>query len=128
MSRTANIFAHHPKFIFRVFHFAITTVLLFSCNKNKTIEHPLFDVLSDDQTGLHFANTLKPTQQFNMFDYMYFYNGAGIGAGDFNNDGLIDLFFASNQEENRLYLNKGNLKFEDVTSAAQIPQDSGWST
>jgi len=88
----------------------------------------MFEVLNDDRTGLHFVNRLKPTQDFNMFNYMYFYNGAGIGAGDFNNDGLIDLFFASNQEENRLYLNKGKLKFEDVTNASQIPQDSGWST
>src|SRR5690606_36267321 len=59
---------------------------------------------------------------------MYFYNGAGVGAGDFNNDGRIDLFFASNQNENRIYLNEGNLKFKDVTREARIPQDKGWST
>ena len=63
-----------------------------------------------------------------MFNYMYFYNGAGIGAGDFNNDGLIDLFFSSNQGENKLYINKGKLEFADVTKEAAIPQDSGWST
>ena len=64
------------------------------------------------QTGLNFTNNLKPTPEFNMFKYMYFYNGAGVGAGDFNNDGLIDLFFSSNQGDNKLYLNKGtcNLK------------------
>jgi len=88
----------------------------------------MFEVLSDDKTGLHFVNSLKSTQEFNMFDYMYFYNGAGIGAGDFNKDGLIDLFFASNQGENKLYLNKGKLKFADVTAETQIPQDSAWST
>ena len=59
----------------------------------------MFEVLGDDKTGLHFVNSLKATSEFNMFDYMYFYNGAGIGAGDFNNDGLIDLFFASNREK-----------------------------
>jgi hypothetical protein len=59
---------------------------------------------------------------------MYFYNGAGIGAGDFNNDGLIDLFFASNQGQNKLYLNTGNMHFKDVTADAQIPNDNGWST
>jgi len=59
---------------------------------------------------------------------MYFYNGAGVGAGDFNKDGLIDLFFASNQGENKLYLNEGGLKFKDQTKAAKIPQDGGWST
>jgi hypothetical protein len=94
-------------------------------NHNKNV---MFQVLDDNRTGLHFANRLKPTQEFNMFTYMYFYNGAGIGAGDFNNDGMIDLFFASNQGENKLYLNKGKLKFTDVTKDAQIPQDGGWST
>ena len=59
---------------------------------------------------------------------MYYYNGAGVGAGDFNNDGLIDLFFSANQGDNKLYINKGKLKFSDATAAAQIPQDSGWST
>ncbi len=63
-----------------------------------------------------------------MFHYMYFYNGAGVGAGDFNNDGLIDLFFSSNQAQNKLFLNKGALKFTDVTKSASIPQDGGWST
>ena len=88
----------------------------------------MFEVLGDDKTGLHFVNSLKSTQEFNMFDYMYFYNGAGIGAGDFNKDGFIDLFFASNQGENKLYLNQGKLKFKDVTAEAKIPEDSAWST
>ncbi|MEI2748233.1 MAG: VCBS repeat-containing protein [Ferruginibacter sp.] len=56
-----------------------------------------------------------------MFKYMYFYNGAGVGAGDFNNDGLVDLFFASNQGQNKLFLNKGGLRFEDITTQANIP-------
>src|SRR5207237_9766876 len=55
-------------------------------------------------------------------------NGAGVGAGDFNNDGLIDLFFASNQGENKLYLNKGKMQFTDVTKQAHLPQAGGWST
>jgi hypothetical protein len=59
---------------------------------------------------------------------MYFYNGAGVGAGDFNNDGLIDLFFSSNQGDNKIYLNQGKLKFKDVTAEAKIPEDGGWST
>src|ERR1044072_5756854 len=89
---------------------------------------PLFEVLDKSSTGLQFANTLTPTDSFNIFHYMYFYNGAGVGAADFNNDGLIDLFFASNQEQNKLYLNKGNMQFRDVTAAAGIPNDHGWST
>jgi hypothetical protein len=59
---------------------------------------------------------------------MYFFNGAGVAAGDFNNDGLIDLFFASNQGQNKLYLNQGNMHFKDVTIEAKIPNDGGWST
>lgn len=111
---------------------AVFLVLLFSgftACRSKTEESPaLFEVLDHKQTGLSFANELKATADFNMFKYMYFYNGAGIGAGDFNNDGLTDLFFSSNQGNNKLYLNKGSLRFEDVTMAAKIPQDGGWST
>jgi hypothetical protein len=59
---------------------------------------------------------------------MYFYNGGGVGAGDFNNDGLVDIFMSANQGDNKLYLNKGNLSFKDVTTDAEIPQDSAWST
>lgn len=97
-----------------------------SCNRDRGAA--LFTALSQDQTGLNFTNTLTPSPSFNMFHYMYFYNGAGVGAGDFNNDGRIDLFFSANQSENRLYLNKGDLKFEDVTAKAEIAQDRGWST
>jgi enediyne biosynthesis protein E4 len=87
-----------------------------------------FSVLDHNKTGLHFTNKLTPTPRFNMFQYMYFYNGAGLGAGDFDGDGLADLFFAASQGQNRLYLNKEKLKFEDVTNAAAIPDDGGWST
>ncbi len=59
---------------------------------------------------------------------MYYYNGSGIGAGDFNNDGKIDLFFGANQGDNKIFLNQGNLSFKDVTKAAKIPQDGGWTT
>ena len=62
-----------------------------SCNRDRGAA--LFTALSQDQTGLNFTNTLTPSPSFNMFHYMYFYNGAGVGAGDFNNDGRIDLFF-----------------------------------
>jgi len=105
-------------------------LLIFSFERCQTHRHGniMFEVLNDDRRGLNFVNKLTSTEQFNMFTYMYFYNGAGIGAGDFNNDGLIDLFFAANQGENKLYINKGDLKFEDVTKEAKISQDSGWST
>jgi hypothetical protein len=103
-------------------------MLLTGCASKKKVEAPLFEALDSKRTGLDFNNHLSYTQEFNLFKYIYFYNGSGIGAGDFNNDGLIDLFFGSNQQQNKLYLNTGNLKFKDVTSTAAIPQDSGWST
>ncbi len=88
----------------------------------------LFEVVPSSQTGIDFKNELKPTPAFNLFSYMYYYNGAGIGAGDFNKDGRIDLFFAANQSQNKLYINKGTMQFEDVTAKASIPVDSAWST
>lgn len=100
-----------------------------SCNNAAPAAGPaLFTPLDNNVTGLHFSNTLKPTPEFNMLKYMYYYNGAGVGAGDFNNDGNTDLFFASNQGPNSLYLNDGKMHFKDVTAAAQIPDDGGWST
>lgn len=105
----------------------IFLMLAFSC-KHKSNVPVLFEVLEQNQTGLTFTNKLNPTDSFNMFHYMYFYNGAGVGAGDFNNDGKIDLFFAANQGQNKIFLNQGDMKFKDVTTAAKIPQDGSWST
>ena len=105
----------------------ICHLMLYGCNSEKK-EPQLFTIVEHQQTGLDFSNQLVSTPDINAIEYMYFYNGAGVGAGDFNNDGKIDLFFASNQNNNKIYLNKGDLKFEDVTVHANIPQDGGWST
>ncbi len=102
-------------------------IVFTGCNSKKRIE-PVFEVLDAASTGLTFNNKLTPTPEFNMFKYMYFYNGAGIGAGDFNNDGHIDLFFTSNQGQNKLFLNEAKLKFKDVTDEAGLPKESAWST
>ena len=99
----------------------------FACSKEKDISEYDFDLLTADKTGIDFANTLKPTKDFNIFYYMYFYNGGGVGAGDLNNDGLVDLCFTGNQEANRIYLNKSGMKFEDVTEKANFKGDKGWS-
>lgn len=108
---------------------AMFTMAMLSCKNQPAIEGPvLFEVLKADKTGLQFNNVVTATEKLNMFKYMYFYNGAGLGAGDFNNDGLTDVFFAANQGDNKLYLNEGKLHFKDVTVAATIPQDGGWST
>ncbi len=106
----------------------VLAALLQGCKPGKKPGAPLFKVLNSQRTGLNFSNNLTYNQQFNLFKYIYFYNGSGLGAGDFNNDGLIDLFFGSNQEQNKLYLNTGNLKFKDVTDKAKIPEDGGWTT
>ncbi len=88
----------HNTFRYNFYLFCLVcSFFLTACyNAKKTGAPVLFEVLSDDKTGLHFNNKLTPTENFNMFNYMYFYNGSGVGAGDFNNDGLIDLFFSSN--------------------------------
>jgi enediyne biosynthesis protein E4 len=104
-------------------------IFLPACKQQPADTQPvLFDALDAERTGLDFSNKLTPTQEFNVFKYMYFYNGGGVGAADFNNDGKIDIFFAANQVSNRLYLNMGNLHFKDVTAEAHIPVDSAWST
>jgi hypothetical protein len=107
--------------------YVLSAILFFSC-KTKSPGHPIFVTMSSGETGIDFVNKLRPSPSFNMFKYMYFYNGAGVAAGDFNNDKKIDLFFASNQQQNKLYLNIGDLKFQDVTGSAGIPVDSAWST
>src|SRR4030095_9278095 len=84
-------------FLVLIFLFTI----IFSGCKSGEKENILFQVLDSKTTGLNFNNKLTYTQDLNLFKYMYFYNGAGVGAGDFNNDGRIDLFFAANQAENK---------------------------
>jgi hypothetical protein len=103
-------------------------IYLTGCTSSANKQPALFEVVDNTKTGIAFNNKLTPTQQFNVFKYMYYFNGAGVGAGDFNNDGRIDLFFAANQGDNKLYLNQGNLQFKDVTTEAKIPEDGGWST
>ena len=101
--------------------------IYFACKTEKKADI-LFEAIDQKVTGITFTNQMHPTPQFNLFKYMYYYNGAGVGAGDFNNDGKIDLFFAANQGKNALYLNEGNMHFKDVTTQANIPQDGAWNT
>ena len=108
------------------FYLLLCLLLLTACSKNN--KPAIFELLDAKETGLSFNNKLTPTNDFNVFHYMYFYNGAGVAAADFNNDGKVDLFFAYNQNQNQIYLNEGNMHFKDVTAEAKIPNDSGWST
>ena len=83
-------------------------------------EGELFYNPTAKETGLSFENTLTETDDLNILDYLYFYNGGGVAVGDINNDGLTDIFFSGNMVKNKLYLNKGGLKFEDVTELAGV--------
>lgn len=87
-----------------------------------------FQKLDPKKTNVDFVNRVVDGKDFNVLTYRNFYNGGGVGIGDINNDGLLDLFFTSNMESNRLYLNKGNFEFEDISEAAGIAGKRGWST
>lgn len=103
-----------------------TGLLTFSCKTKNT--DTLFEELPSSETGIDFTNHILDKKDFNIFSYRNFYNGAGVAIGDINNDGLPDIFLSSNFEENRLFLNKGNLRFEDITSKAGIVGKKFWST
>jgi hypothetical protein len=91
------------------------------------ISKPVFRLLEPEQTGIHFSNDLSVNLDFNIFKYMYYYNGSGVGVGDFNNDGLQDIFFSGNRVPNQLYLNKGGLQFTDITEAAGLGHSTDWA-
>ncbi len=105
--------------------FGLAFLLFYSCDKK---EGELFKVLKPQKTGLTFANTLTETDDLNILDYLYFYNGGGVAVGDINNDNLPDIFFSGNQVKNALYLNKGDLRFEDITEIAGVAGNSAWNT
>ncbi|PYO82416.1 MAG: hypothetical protein DMD65_08865 [Gemmatimonadetes bacterium] len=88
----------------------------------------LFELLPAERTGVTFVNRLPEDTAFNILNYLYYYNGGGVAVGDVNNDGLPDLYFTSNRGPNRLYLNKGNYRFEDVTEQAGVADSEGWKT
>ena len=88
----------------------------------------LFTLLDKKETNIDFSNNITDTEEFNIVEYLNYYNGSGVAAGDINNDGLSDLYFAANQEPNRLYLNKGNFEFKDITRKAGADCPGGWKT
>jgi len=113
--------------------FWVGIMLLAGCTEKTTQETPVFpDALFQKQasteTGLSFVNALQERKGFDVFRYRNYYNGGGVGIADFNNDGLADIYFTSNMGENKLYLNKGNWKFEDITEKAGVKGSKVWST
>jgi enediyne biosynthesis protein E4 len=97
---------------------------LFSCQNKAT----LFEAVQADQSNISFANNLTESPAMNILAYEYFYNGGGLAAGDFNNDGLTDLYFSGNQVANKLYLNKGNLAFEEHKNPILEGKKNSWKT
>jgi len=107
-----------------VFNLLIFFILI-SCNGAKD---KLFTSLKPRRTGMDFRNWITESESFNILDYGYLYNGAGVGVGDINNDGLPDIFFSGNFAPGKLYLNKGNFRFKDITDKAGVGGRSTWNT
>ena len=84
--------------------------------------------MKPENSGIQFANVLTENDSLNYFTYGYIYMGGGIAAGDINNDGLVDLYFTGNMVDNKLYLNKGNMTFEDISDSAGVAGDDRWYT
>jgi len=113
--------------------FLTLAILLFSCSKTadesvNISAKTIFKGLPSKTTGISFSNTLTENDSLNYFTYGYIYMGGGVSAGDINNDGLLDLYFTGNMVPNKLYLNKGNMQFEDISSSAGISGDNRWYT
>jgi enediyne biosynthesis protein E4 len=109
----------------------ISLLGLSACEKTDSPDYdgkPLFARIGSDQSGVDFVNEVVDTKEFSILDYLYFYNGGGVSAGDVNNDGLTDLYFVSNKGQNKLYLNKGNWKFEEVAAQAGVEGRADWQT
>ncbi|MBT8187608.1 MAG: VCBS repeat-containing protein [Croceitalea sp.] len=106
-----------------------TTNRPFNETKEKKRSSPIFDKIDVSSSNLRFANNLTEDLETNanLFNFDYFYNGAGVGLEDINNDGLLDVFFCGNQVPNKLFLNKGNFQFEDISSTAGINLGKVWS-
>jgi hypothetical protein len=99
-----------------------------SCDSKTENNSTLFELLSSEKTKIDFINNITYSNEFNIYTYRNFYNGGGVGLGDVNNDGLLDIYLTANQLPNRLYINKGNFVFEDVTETAKLSGNRAWST
>ena len=108
----------------------LISLLVCSCKKGQSdfVQAPLFSLLDEEKTHIGFLNQVEYTEEYNTYTYRNFYNGAGVGMGDFNNDGLPDIYFCGNIVDNKLYINKGNFIFEDATERAGVACPDVWST
>jgi len=108
----------------KVYIIFLSLLACISCKKKET----LFSFINSSKTHINFQNTLTSTTDLNILNYLYFYNGSGVSAADFNNDGLTDLYFTANQSEDKLYLNLGDFIFDDITALSGIDNSSNWTT
>ncbi|MCU0405301.1 MAG: VCBS repeat-containing protein, partial [Chitinophagaceae bacterium] len=107
--------------------FILFLLLIYGCSQTSS-SNKLFEAISPSTTGITFSNQLTESATQSIATYEYFYNGAGVAAGDLDGDNLPDLFFTGNMVPNKLYLNKGNLKFEDITETAGVAGKKSWTT
>lgn len=119
-----------PGIVCRLLALLVLSAIFFSCNpsEKKAADEPLFQLMPASATGIDFANNVEDNGEMNILNYHNFYNGGGVAIGDINNDGKPDIFFTSNQGSNKLYLNKGDFKFQDVTATANITSRHKWHT
>ncbi|MEM6723680.1 MAG: VCBS repeat-containing protein [Bacteroidota bacterium] len=106
----------------------LAMLILSSCTQIGSSGDTVFQLLDPKDTGVNFNNYVVEREDFNIFNYMYFYNGGGVAAGDLNGDQLPDLYFTANMDNNKLYLNKGNMEFQDITEEAGVAGTFGWAT
>jgi len=113
-------------------YYLLITLLIIACNSsnnqnNENSNALKFDALSPDITGVHFNNTLSSDSDMNIIEYLYYYNGGGVGIGDINNDGFDDIYFSGNEVRDELYLNQGNMVFKNITENAGLDSEGYWS-
>ncbi|MES1216094.1 MAG: VCBS repeat-containing protein, partial [Bacteroidota bacterium] len=104
----------------------VLTCIIAGCHQQD--DGKMFSKISSAASNINFKNLLVEDDEFNVLKYPYFYNGGGVAVGDINNDGLPDIFFTGNMVKNRLYLNKGNFEFEDITEKSTVASMQGWCT